>query len=82
MSCKVQQSVCSDCVTYIKFNTFNTFNNVATKDLGTAILGTALTKDDTILAEVGGSIRRIPVSVLADVLRALASENNTSSDNQ
>ena len=32
MSCKVQQSVCSDCVTYvksrIKFNTFNTFNNV------------------------------------------------------
>ena len=33
MSCKVQQSVCSDCVTYvksrIKFNTFNTFNNVA-----------------------------------------------------
>ena len=86
MSCKVQQSVCSDCVTYvksrIKFNTFNTFNNVATKDLGTAILGTALTKDDTILAEVGGSIRRIPVSVLADVLRALASENNTISDNQ
>lgn len=34
MSCKVQQSVCSDCVTYvksrIKFNTFNTFNNVIT----------------------------------------------------
>lgn len=33
MSSKVQQSVCSDCVTYaksrIKFNTFNTFNNVA-----------------------------------------------------
>ena len=32
MSCKVQQSVCSDSVTYvksrIKFNTFNTFNNV------------------------------------------------------
>ena len=32
MSCKVQQSVCSDCVTYaksrIKFNAFNTFNNV------------------------------------------------------
>lgn len=32
MSCKVQQSVCSDCVTYvksrIKFNTFNTFDNV------------------------------------------------------
>ena len=32
MSCKVQQPVCSDCVTYvksrIKFNTFNTFNNV------------------------------------------------------
>ena len=32
MSNKVQQSVCSDCVTYvksrIKFNTFNTFNNV------------------------------------------------------
>ena len=32
MSCKVQQSVCSDCVTYeksrIKFNTLNTFNNV------------------------------------------------------
>ena len=32
MSCKVQQSVCSDCVTYvksrIKFNTFNTFSNV------------------------------------------------------
>lgn len=32
MSCKVQKSVCSDCVTYvksrIKFNTFNTFNNV------------------------------------------------------
>ena len=32
MSYKVQQSVCSDCVTYvksrIKFNTFNTFNNV------------------------------------------------------
>lgn len=32
MPCKVQQSVCSDCVTYvksgIKFNTFNTFNNV------------------------------------------------------
>ena len=32
MSCKVQQSVCSDCVTYvksrIKFNTFNIFNNV------------------------------------------------------
>ena len=32
MSSKVQQSVCSDCVTYvksrIKFNTFNTFNNV------------------------------------------------------
>lgn len=55
---------------------------MATKDLGTAILGAALTKDDTILAEVGGSIRRIPVSVLADVLRALASENNTSSDNQ
>ena len=55
---------------------------MATKDLGTAILGTALTKDDTILAEVGGSIRRIPVSVLADVLRALASENNTRLDNQ
>ena len=55
---------------------------MATKDLGTAILGTALTKDDTILAEVGGSIRRIPVSVLADVLRALASENNTSLDKQ
>ena len=36
MSCKVQQSVCSDCVTYvksrIKFNTFNTFNNVITKE--------------------------------------------------
>ena len=36
MSCKVQQSVCSDCVTYvksrIKFNTFNTFNNVAKID--------------------------------------------------
>ena len=35
MSCKVQQSVCSDCVTYakskIKFNTFNTFNNVEQK---------------------------------------------------
>lgn len=35
MSCKVQQSVCSDCVTYvksrIKFNTFNTFNNVIKK---------------------------------------------------
>ena len=35
MSCKVQQSVCSDCVTYekssIKFNKFNTFNNVAAK---------------------------------------------------
>ena len=35
MSCKVQQSVCSDCVTYvksrIKFNTFNTFNNVNDK---------------------------------------------------
>lgn len=34
MSCKVQQSVCSDCVTYaksrIKFNTLNTFNNVTT----------------------------------------------------
>ena len=34
MSCKVQQPVCSDCVTYvksrIKFNTFNTFNNVET----------------------------------------------------
>ena len=33
MSCKVQQSVCSDCVTYaksrIKFNTLNTFNNVS-----------------------------------------------------
>ena len=32
MSSKVQQSVCSDCVTYaksrIKFNTFNTFSNV------------------------------------------------------
>ena len=32
MSSKVQQSVCSDCVTYtksrIKFNTFHTFNNV------------------------------------------------------
>ena len=32
MSSKVQQSVCSDCVTYvksrIKFNTFNIFNNV------------------------------------------------------
>ena len=32
MYCKVQQSVCSECVTYvksrIKFNTFNTFNNV------------------------------------------------------
>ena len=32
MSCKVQKSVCSDFVTYvksrIKFNTFNTFNNV------------------------------------------------------
>lgn len=32
MSSKVQQSVCSDCVTYaksrIKFNTLNTFNNV------------------------------------------------------
>ena len=32
MSCKVQQSVCSDCVTYVKsgvkFNAFNTFNNV------------------------------------------------------
>ena len=32
MSYKVQQSVCSDCLTYaksrIKFNTFNTFNNV------------------------------------------------------
>ena len=32
MSCKVQQSVCSDCVTYeksrIDFNNFNTFNNV------------------------------------------------------
>ena len=38
MSCKVQQSVCSDCVTYvksrIKFNTFNTFNNV-TNECGT-----------------------------------------------
>ena len=35
MSCKVQQSICSDCVTYakskIKFNTFNTFNNVEQK---------------------------------------------------
>ena len=35
MSCKVQQSVCSDCVTYaksrIKFNTLNTFNNVERK---------------------------------------------------
>ena len=32
MSSKVQQSVCSDCVTYakskIKFNKFNAFNNV------------------------------------------------------
>ena len=32
MSCKVQQSVCSCCVTYAKsridFNNFNTFNNV------------------------------------------------------
>lgn len=36
MSCKVQQPVCSDCVTYvksrIKFNTFNTFNNVIYKE--------------------------------------------------
>ena len=36
MSSKVQQSVCSDCVTYaksrIKFNTLNTFNNVETMD--------------------------------------------------
>lgn len=35
MSSKVQQSVCSDCVTYaksrIKFNTLNTFNNVERK---------------------------------------------------
>ena len=35
MSSKVQQSVCSDCVTYaksrIKFNTLNTFNNVRIK---------------------------------------------------
>ena len=38
MSCKVQQSVCSGCVTYAKsridfnnFNNFNTFNNVATE---------------------------------------------------
>ena len=33
MSSKVQQSVCSDCVTYAKsridFNYFNTFNNVS-----------------------------------------------------
>lgn len=38
MSCKVQQSVCSDCVTYvksrIKFNTFNTFNNVKFRNYG------------------------------------------------
>ena len=34
MSYKVQQSVCPDCVTYVKsridFNNFNTFNNVVT----------------------------------------------------
>ena len=45
MSCKLQKSVCSDCVTYvksrIKFNTFNTFNNVG-KILNYKILGTAL----------------------------------------
>ena len=37
MSCKVQQSVCPDCVTYeksrIDFNNFNTFNNVKMQEL-------------------------------------------------
>lgn len=37
MSCKVQQSVCSGCVTYAKsridFNNFNTFNNVEEKEI-------------------------------------------------
>ena len=37
MSCKVHQSVCSDCVTYEKsrmdFNNINTFNNVITLKL-------------------------------------------------
>ena len=43
MSSKVQQSVCSDCVTYaksrIKFNTLNTFNNVVQKYVGGSIFG-------------------------------------------
>ena len=46
MSCKVQQSVCSDCVTYvksrIKFNTFNTFNNVKLRNLGRKSVWTIL----------------------------------------
>ena len=43
MSSKVQQSVCSDCVTYakskIKFNTLNTFNNVVQKYVEGCIFG-------------------------------------------
>ncbi len=45
---------------------------MATKDLGSATLGASLTKENTILAEVGGSIRRIPVSTFIQDFKGIA----------
>ena len=61
MSCKVQQSVCSDCVTYvksrIKFNTFNTFNNV--EDLNVKGMSKNHNLAESILEMNFGEFRRM-----------------------
>ena len=76
MSCKVQQSVCSDCVTYvksrIKFNTFNTFNNVIDKEYIKEIISRITKKKaDGNIVPATASMSEIMIAVREDALECM-----------
>ena len=76
MSCKVQQSVCSDCVTYvksrIKFNTFNTFNNVIDKEYIKEIISRITKKKaDGNIVPATASMQEIMIVIREDALECM-----------
>ena len=76
MSCKVQQSVCSDCVTYvksrIKFNTFNTFNNVIDKEYIKEIISRITNlKAEKNMVPATASMQEIMTAVREDALECM-----------
>ena len=74
MSSKVQQSVCSDCVTYaksrIKFNTFNTFNNV--QDVKITFRVRVSDDDSRVIITEPTMTDSISFSVFMGIIRKLA----------